>query len=147
MTDFTDDEKMEHLRRAFCHAGGLVVECQQCKRVHFASEEGDYDKGELEELLEQQKKEPDKYLDCIDEYTRWGWFGVRFVFGCPCGFDQRLARILWESRQEVLDFVASMSKIAADRTSHDEKAVRAARAALGPSHREFPSDEGRFEEL
>ena len=72
---------------AIRHAGSLVITCEFCDRTYFCTwGNGDYEEGELEELREQAKKEPDKYIEVTDDdAASWGYIdGRQFVVGCPC---------------------------------------------------------------
>ena len=78
----------EEFLQAVQHAGSLVISCEFCDRTYFATWcENDYDdEEELEELREQAKKEPDKYIEWGDVSSiSWGTVdGKQYVLDCPC---------------------------------------------------------------
>lgn len=54
------------------HSGSIVSTCEFCGKTHYSTEEeNSFEEGELEELREKAKKEPDKYIEHSD-MVRWG---------------------------------------------------------------------------
>ncbi len=81
-------EPSDEFWSAFCSSGSLVVNCEQCGRVHFCTFDGpgDYEEGELEELRANAEKDPDKYMETsVYSSIQWGYIlGKQTVWGCPC---------------------------------------------------------------
>lgn len=72
---------------AIRHTGSLVITYEFCGRTYFCTwGHGDYEKGELEELMKQAEKEPDKYIEIFDDdAASWGHIDDKqFVINCPC---------------------------------------------------------------
>lgn len=85
----------EEFRRAFDeHTNGCVRHCE-CGRVYFdvGNDCYSWDEGELELLLENQKKDPDKFQSL--PYAVGGYrIGGRFiVWDCACKHSENAARI------------------------------------------------------
>ena len=116
----------------FCNSSTIATDCNQCKRLHFGSAaDGDFEEGEREDLLKKAEEEPDKYIDHGSDWVRVGWVAGGFVFGCPCKFDQRIARVLWNARHEILNFVTKVSEEVMEDANENMEAVKPARIALG----------------
>jgi hypothetical protein len=130
----------------FCHSSSICIECSRCKRVHFGSQaDGDFEEGEVERLLRNAETEPDKYVDHGTDWVRVGWFTTSFVFGCPCGFDKKVARLIWDSRHDILNFITQVSGEVMEDASRNMEAVKPARAALGIAPGALETD--RFDDI
>jgi hypothetical protein len=92
--------------------GSIVIDCGLCGRVHFASDERtSFEEGELEELREQAKKEPDRYFEHQCCSIQWGYFnGVQVVYDCPCHKARRFEELIWDNRYAILKFLDTRSE-------------------------------------
>jgi len=62
-----DDKKLsppsEEFLDAIIYRGSNVIECEFCERVHFVDDPtSDYEKGELDDLYNRNKENPDKVI-------------------------------------------------------------------------------------
>ena len=97
---------------AIIEMGSIVIDCGLCGRVHFASDErNSFEEGELEELRENAKKEPDRYIECQCTSIQWGYFnGVQVVYDCPCRKARRFEDLVWDNRYAILKFLTTRSE-------------------------------------
>ena len=86
--------------------------CEWCGRTHFLAGygRGDYEEGELEELLGPHKKNPDKYIPYYDDTAiRWAYFcGKQLVWGCPCNESKELKQyedFIWAHRFKIARYL------------------------------------------
>lgn len=93
---------------AVISAGSIVISCEFCDRVHFVSE-GAYDEGELEELREKAKKNPNKYIENgITDSIRWGHIdGKQAVYDCPCNGAKRFEDLIWHHRDMIVQYLTT----------------------------------------
>jgi hypothetical protein len=108
MTDYFID--------SICHSGSLVTDCDFCGRVHFATygNEEFFDEGELEELYEKQKQNPEKYIEHYDcSNVSWGNLdGKQVVYDCPCD-EEKLSKyedFIWKHRFIIAKYLKSRSE-------------------------------------
>lgn len=99
--------------------GGLVRDCS-CGRVHFHDDETeDFDEGELEQLREKAKEQPDKYIPQGWTIETMEISGCDIVFGCTCdtarkyerfivNHDTQLAKYLNARARELKDHAAAI---------------------------------------
>lgn len=85
--------------------GCLVTDCI-CGRTHFATNDDQFDDGELEKLREMAKKEPTRYIEDPDSDTVYvaTFRGVNYVPDCPCGRLASLEELLWDVKDILLQY-------------------------------------------
>ncbi len=116
----------------FCNSSTIATDCNQCKRVHFGSTaDGDFEEGEVENLLKQAEENPDRYIDHGSDRIHVGWVAGGFVIGCPCKFDKRIARLFWNARHGILNFITRVSEEVMEDATKNIAAVKPARISLG----------------
>jgi len=73
--------------------------------------EGTYEEGELEELREEAKKEPDKYIEDPSRDTiSWGILNKkRFVYECCEEKVARFEQFIWNHRFAIINYLCSKS--------------------------------------
>jgi len=109
------------------HAGSLVITCELCGRTHFATmEEGRFDEGELEDLREKAKKEPDKYIeDPSYDSISWGRIdGKQAVIGCVCNGLAKYEEFIWRNRHVIARYLKEKSERLAKESANDAKAMK-----------------------
>lgn len=94
----------ELFRNAFGGSGSIRASCA-CGREHFEPE-GDFDEGELEDLLRKQSLDHDKYV-CQDSVSLINVAGNQFVFGCPCKGWEPYANFIWNHRYPIIAFLTA----------------------------------------
>jgi len=103
-------EPSEEFLEAFSdHVSSVVVECDFCGRVYFATQDhGDFEEGELAELRANAEKEPDKYIE-VDYFTsRIGVDGRCYAWGCKCNKVRMHEEWVWANRRKILDYLTAM---------------------------------------
>lgn len=91
---------------SFIDSGGLVVECDYCKRIFFGDRSvGDYEKGEYEKLLALAKKEPDKYFPVDDMTSEARIDGKVYPRGCPCNAIRKHENFVWYYRRQIAQYL------------------------------------------
>lgn len=98
----------ETFYRAFSSSTGhLVADCQ-CGRTHFSlfHDEGAYDEGEYEDLIEKMKKEPDKYIGHDESSVSAIYLnGVKCIEGCTCEYLRKVEDFIWKERLNIIDYL------------------------------------------
>ena len=84
--------------------------CGLCGRVHFATGDNHagYDKGELEDLRQKAKAEPDKYIeDTISSGISCGELrpGGIVVWGCKCRRIEKYQQFILGNRDAIIRFL------------------------------------------
>ena len=105
-------------------AGHLVADCTLCDRVHFATlSEGIYDEGELERIREQQKKEPDRYIeDASNDTIAVGFLdGNEVVIGCPCHRLGKYEAFIWTNRRFIAEYLKKRIELQKAQADQDTK--------------------------
>lgn len=107
-------ETSETFWDAIIHSSSLVILCEFCGRVHFATwSEGDYDDGEeLTDLKKRAKINPDRYIE-DHEYSsiRWGYLdGKQIVYRCKCNSAARFENWIWDHRRLISDYLSARVK-------------------------------------
>jgi hypothetical protein len=103
----------EEFDEAVRYGGALCsIVCEYCGRVHFKSlDTGDFEEGELEELLEKSRKEPDKYIDWGSITIGWGHIGGKqYVVGCKCNGVEKLEKFVWSHRFLIIKYYIEKAK-------------------------------------
>ena len=95
---------------ALFHDGSIRRTCH-CGRTHFASWEGSFDEGELENLLSNAEREPDKYINHPSTSISIAHIdGKEFVYECPCEGLERYETFIWTYREVILDYLTARHK-------------------------------------
>lgn len=101
---------------AFRSAGSLVILCEHCGRTHFCTTPGagDYSAGELEELLDKAKQDPDMYReDGTYSSIEWGYIGGKqAVMHCPCN-EEKIApyeQFIIVHAEQIMEFLQARAK-------------------------------------
>lgn len=94
--------------------GGLVRDCDKHGKVFFDFNEdaGDWEDGELEELLAKQEKNPEKYKSCDGVHSCY-MFGREWVWDCDECQKELLGiqEFIWSNRHSIASFLnARLSK-------------------------------------
>ncbi len=125
MSDKTEpsDDFLEAFREC-CDTGTCHITCEMCKRTHFSSMGGyDWEPGELEKLLANAEKEPDKYFDHGSDTV---WFdvidGKQVVLYCPCNGLRRIEQFIIANRELITTFLQIRFESLKDRMA-DEAAI------------------------
>ena len=128
------EECSEEFQRAISTMGSYCILCEHCGRVHFVDAPLviDWEKGELEELREQEAKNPDRYLGRTDcGSIPWGHVnGKQLVADCPCNSGRKFEDLFWSHRFLIADYfqnkITSMKKV----LKHNEGAVDTITSAI-----------------
>lgn len=94
-------------------SGCLVQTCGICGKIHFCTEAPSrYEVGELQELHEKAKKDPDKYVEHKDADTvHCGMFHGRIiVYKCCEGWLEDFERFFWKHRHQIKKYLDARSK-------------------------------------
>lgn len=93
---------------AITNTGTNYAECGFCHRIHFiVSEKGfDWKEGELEELLEKSKKNPEKYIPDYehDSISLGDLDGRQAVYNCPCNSVSRYEQFISEHKHIISEY-------------------------------------------
>ena len=110
---------VETISELFDHAldsssGHLIFRCE-CGRTHFATfnNEGFYEDGELEALLEKKKADPDKFIDRDYSSISTGEFmGRTYALPCPCNGPElaKFERMIWSERVVIAKYLNARLK-------------------------------------
>lgn len=103
------DDQQSRLSSSFNGHRTLTVQTCQCGRLHFVSADGhgDYEPGELEDLLAKAEAEPEKYVeeaefDHIDAVYIEGW---EIVPDCPCAAYKRYCDWIENHAEELAEYL------------------------------------------
>lgn len=125
MSDKTvpSDEFLEAFMEC-CDTGTCHVVCDMCGRTHFSSMGGyDWEDSELERLIAQAEKEPDKYADHGSDTV---WFdcinGKNAVLHCECDGLRRVEQFIIANRELITTFLQIRHESLKDHMA-DEAAV------------------------
>jgi len=90
---------------SFIDGGSIVADCA-CGRVHFSRcETNDWENGELEELLKNEEKSPDKYIGTNDDSVAVAMIsGVGFCYNCPCNGAARYENFIFDHESEIIKY-------------------------------------------
>jgi len=102
----------EEFYSAVISAGSLVISCEFCGKTYFATEnENMYEEGELEELRENAKKKPEKYVEDTSRDTiNWGILnGKQFVYECCEEEIVKFEQFIWNHRFVITKYLHSKS--------------------------------------
>lgn len=99
----------EEFERAFsANTGTSDSTCELCgRRLFGGSGTIGYEDGELEDLRQKAKAEPDKYheFDGDDGVSEGLIDGKRFIFGCPCNRLRRYEDFVWAHRRQIIEYL------------------------------------------
>lgn len=115
----------QEFKDAIIHASSVLIGCTFCGRVYFTGvEPSAFEKeGELEELIEQSKKEPDKYIQCGDRIMWGNLAGYQCVVDCKCHGSRVYEDVFWENRHIIRDYLVAMAKKQQRYANSDSKLV------------------------
>ena len=93
--------------RAVTTGGGLWLTCELCGRECFEDSEsaGDWDPGELENLRQMQKEDPEKYVG-LDTVCTGYINGRQVVTNCPCNLLRPLEDWIWSHRDIIASYIS-----------------------------------------
>lgn len=98
---------------AFDSMGTVHGMCELCGRVHFSSGQAHNfnDKKELDDLLDNMRKHPDRYINHSTESVWIGNIdGKQVVIGCECNELTRYEKFIWENRFLIISYLESRFK-------------------------------------
>lgn len=106
MTEEKFLEPSEEFKLAVRHANSIRVECELCGRVYFTDyDSNSFEEGELEELMEQHEKEPDKYILWREDGISWGIIdGKQAVIDCQCHKLSKYENLFWDSKHIIASY-------------------------------------------
>jgi hypothetical protein len=107
-----DNQPSDLFVECIVHSGSLIIDCGLCGVTHFAEDAspGDWEEGELKELMAKKKLRPNDYMGWPCHSVSWGNFlGYQIVPGCPCRKARRLEDILWGSRRIIMEYMKKRS--------------------------------------
>ena len=109
MKFFSDKKPSDIFIRLVCHSGSKVIDCDHCGRVHYDYNGEFMEEGELEDLQEKAKKDPEKYVG-HDGDIYWGTvMGKATVTDCPCGFLGWFENAIWSDRKFISEYLIKMA--------------------------------------
>lgn len=94
--------------KIFNSGGGGCIRTCACNRIHFdGSEYGgwDWEEGELEELQENSKKNPDRYIEHGETVWTLDLGGLEVVYGCHCEIAEKYERFIIEASEEIAEYL------------------------------------------
>jgi hypothetical protein len=104
-----DQPPSDEFMEAVVSGGSIVIECEFCGRVHFATwdDGAGWEEGELEELRANAEKEPDRYIeDATCSSISWGYLNnQQAVYGCPCNHAKKIEDWIWGHRRIIADYL------------------------------------------
>jgi hypothetical protein len=120
-------EPSEEFLEAFREgSSGMVVDCEFCGRVYFATQDsGDYEEGELENLRAQAEKDPDKYIEVDCFTTRILIDGKGYAYGCKCNKLRRYEDWIWSNRRGIVAYLKARTEKRLKAAAEDSEAVQA----------------------
>jgi len=103
-------EQQDRISQAFHYSGASCVCRCDCGIVHFVTADGhgDYDEGELEELLKKEEADPDKYVnwDVFNSIETFLFEEREYVIGCPCKNDIRVAEAIERNSERFVEYLS-----------------------------------------
>lgn len=137
----TYTDRQSRFALAFAHSGtSCVIECE-CGRVHFVScsGHGDYEPGELEDLRDNARLFPKKYVEHADHDT----IDITYPLGCgplvpdcPCGKADRIAEQIEKSAHDIARYIGLWMELRQNKRDEDQvddDAALAAVASISPN--------------
>jgi hypothetical protein len=111
-------------------SAGMVVECDFCGRVYFATDDGgDFEEGELEDLRARAEKEPDKCIEVSGFATRIIVNGKYYAEGCKCNLIRPYEDFIWLHRRGILAYIKARSEKRLKAAKEDAEATEATMTA------------------
>jgi len=107
------------------------IECELCERVHFVDREvNSYEEGELEELREQQSKEPDRYLSSGDDIS-WGYLDRKQVVeDCPCNRASMYEAMIVNNMSIISDYLSKRAERLARESQSESKLAKSVQESV-----------------
>jgi len=101
----------EMFRRMVTSFSSAVITCEFCGRTYFINDEIEYEeKKELEDLLEEEGKDPEKYISSVC-YSEWGYIdGYQIVTDCKCNNLRYYEDFIWENRRLISKYLNTRIK-------------------------------------
>lgn len=126
---------MSDFASAFVYSSTLCSIACRCGRVHFVTcvGHGDYEDGEVEQLLACSYAYPDSYMEVWEhDHVEWAMInGLQVVTDCPCGYAKNIAEWLDNHLDEVAKFAGIRLTRRANNADRDANAARGLVNALG----------------
>lgn len=92
------------------HCSGIVRDCC-CGRTYFnSSEDYCFEDGELECLLEQSKKDPEKYIEVDYSIGTMEIDGKEIVIGCKCDIAKKYENFILNHAQLLAKYLNEYAK-------------------------------------
>lgn len=101
---FTETPCTEEFSDIMVHAATITCTCDACGRVHFDTAGHDYEDGDLEELCNNQEKEPEKYIGGEGSVPYFHYLGLQIVTTCPCNYARIIEKEWLRSCKDMLRY-------------------------------------------
>jgi len=145
-------EEESAFQEAFSTGGGSTCGTYcECGRCYFiaGSDHGDYEEGQLDDLLQSAQNDPDKFIP-EDNYSSIEMVeigGERLVVQCKCAKAQKYIKFFESHLHEIAKYAAIRLKqrVAQLRRELAEDTLKA--SALGESLKEYQQTEARIEDV
>ena len=111
---------------AFRVGGTSIIECGFCKRIHYApGSELDFDKKEMQRLIKNREKNPDKYICHDEDSVSFGQLdGVQYVVDCPCNTARTYEKLIINHRWQIVDYLKSRAEKMERKAKEESKLVK-----------------------
>ncbi len=106
------DKASELFWDAFMVSGHICIDCA-CRRTHFSRNKsaGDWNEGELEDLLKQEAEHPNRCLGTTDDSVATLFIqGNPYCYGCPCGTAAKYENFLIEEEPRIIEYYKLRAK-------------------------------------
>lgn len=114
-------ELFENIFRSHC--GGIVRTCD-CGRTHYNEADASFfDEGELGDLIEKTKEQPDKYFATDYTITTMEIGHSEIVCGCVCAIAEKWEDFLIEQSQQIAQYLNSRAKMLREEASTIEVGI------------------------
>ncbi len=131
MKVFSKRQPSDTIKELVPESGSLVVDCQQCGRIHYYDDSPDMEPGELDDLERKRAVNPDKYICHSDGYVSWGTVdGKQTVINCPCHFLRAFEDTIWAHRELISAYLMARAQADLDAARETATAAKTARAAV-----------------
>lgn len=85
--------------------GSIRGTCEFCGVTYFDESAGHYDEGELEELKQQEKDQPDLFKEQDGGVSFCRIEGLQYIMGCPCNGPRRYEDWIWGNRWMIAEYL------------------------------------------
>lgn len=110
-----------------CTGGSPALDCQLCGRNLFNLSGEFMDPGELEDLLEKQKQNPEKYCGMDNQVHSGHLLDLQIVINCPCNGLRLFEEFILGHSRFICTFIAEVNK---ERRARADEIVSLAKKAL-----------------